>query len=278
MILRREFALFFLAIVPLFSSSANPNAILTPTPSEVERYMAAVRFAIQQDSPELIQRDRMRVEKQFAKTIFGYPELKSHPYEVRTFGNEVVFYFVSDNDMRDSMQQAMSVLISNLVQDQVRTHGRSVFYKTAITKPLGEYLVVKDKRKPMMIQSLYAKGAPLLDLVQDINKVGPFSYLIPSDCGERAVDWSFGQSYEEESKSVKEVMTELAGALNLALKIEESPRGNYYRFSGDCSGGNRMRGRGNGEFARSNMLPAHAQPPSGFVNAEFLLPVPALRY
>ena len=274
MISKVELTLFILALMPL---SLKANA-------EQEKYMAAIQFAIQGNSPDLMRNQRI-VEQQFAKTIFGWPELKEQHYDVRTFGNEVIFYFVSDNDMRVPMQKAVSVLIQNLARQQFPMHGRSVFYRTAITNPIGEYKVdmVDDgieggrAEKPKLVRSIYAQSAPLRDLLKDIKRKvrGTFSYIIPSECGDKAVDWSFGQTAEEKPKSVKAVMTELAGALG--LRLEETNNGTYFRFIGSCSGRYRIRSLTTPEIVRERILPVNAaDAASGMMNAQFFLPLPAL--
>src|SRR5262249_35321141 len=156
--------------------------------------------------------------------------LKGKTYEVRTFGNEVIFYLVSDDDMRVPMQHAVSVLVQSL-NGRVRTHGRSMFYRTAFSKPLGEYQVAVDQ-KTRRILSVSAQSAPLRDLLKDLKgKLGTFSYLIPGDCGDKAVDWSFGETVAE-PKTLDSAMSELATVLN--LKVDKR-NGTYYIFSGDCS-------------------------------------------
>src|SRR4051812_4847688 len=92
------------------------------------RFVSTVQMAVQESNPVLMQRSQRLVMDQFAHTFDSWPEFQGKRYEVRTTGNEVVLYLVTNDDMRGPMQHAVSSMIQNL-NGRVRARGKSLFYR-----------------------------------------------------------------------------------------------------------------------------------------------------
>lgn len=215
--------LVLLLISPLLAFGDVPNS----------QFVSAVQFAVQDTSPELIQRSQVLVRQQFARNLEGIPAFQDTPYEVRTFGNEVVFYLVTPRDVGVPMRSAVSSLIQDLT-GKVRMRGRSSIYLTKLTQTRGGYLetIVNDKHTHIM--SILAQSVPLRDLLKQLKtQLGSFSYLIPGECAEKRVDLNFGEDGSTPApKTIDMVLSELATLFN--LKLEK--KNDTMIFSGACDG------------------------------------------
>jgi hypothetical protein len=200
------------------------------------RFVSAIQFAVQDASPELIQRSQGLVRSQFAQNLEELPAFRGMPVEVRTFGNEIVFYLVTPSDVAVPMQYAVSSAIQELT-GKVRMRGRSSIYlaKLAHKPAQGGYLetVVNDKHSHIV--SIRAQSVPLRDLLKQLKtQLGSFSYLIPGDCAEKRVDLNYGQDSPLEKttpKTIEAIMSELASVFN--LKLEK--KNDTLIFSGACN-------------------------------------------
>ncbi len=197
------------------------------------QFMSAIQFAVQEPTPELLMRSQGLVRQQFTKSLQNSPELAAVPFEMRTFGNEVVFYVMTPDDVAVPMQGALASMIQSL-NGRVRSRGRSSFYATRPNEAVGGYLetVVNDTHTHVM--SINAQSVPLRDLLKQLKgQLGGLSYVIPGDCAEKRIDWSFGRASDgmaAKPKTVEAVMDELATALNLKVKkINDT-----MIFSGPC--------------------------------------------
>jgi len=231
------------------------------------RFTSTVQLAVQEETPRLISRAQKVVVEQFANALSASPELHGRRYEVRTSGNEIIFYLLSDNDMRGPMQQAIAGMIDHL-NGRVRARGRSAFYRTMWTASSGGYLDVVFNDTYRRIVSIAAQGVPLRDLLKEIkarhgapvpeDEVAPrpakgkakvvkatlkeeadeplhISYLIPGECAERLVDWNFETDGGKiEAKSIDDVMDEVGGMFGLRVEKKNFGRSRTYIFSGSC--------------------------------------------
>jgi hypothetical protein len=211
-------------------------------------------MAVHEQNPVLTERSQRVVMEQFANTFSSQPDLENRRYDVKTTGNEVVFFITTESDMRTPVQELVADVIGRL-NGRVRAKGRSSFYRTALSQPFGGYLEVSVDDSHTQILSIAAQSVPLRDLLKEIKlQVGGVSYLIPGECADRMVDWSFGEgSTRAEPKSVDTVMNELATLFNLKM---EKKNGTYI-FGGSCTEMRQMRGRPSAELFRSNFFPAH---------------------
>lgn len=207
------------------------------------QFMSTVQLAVQEPSPELVERSQRLVAEQFASAIAMWPGLQGRPYEVRKSGNQLVFSLVSNSDMRVPLQQVVANMVQSL-NGRVHAHGRTLFYRTSLSQPMGSYYVSVDDTHTKIV-SIAAQSVPLRDLLREVrSQLGSLSYLIPGECMERLVDWSFGEDgVPSEPKTVDALMTELATLLG--LKCEK--KNGTYIFTGSCQ-----------DFPRPRRLP----PPS----------------
>jgi hypothetical protein len=196
------------------------------------QFLSAIQMAVYEDSPILTERSQSLVKTQFDNRLVTMPGLENLRYEIKTTGNEVVFFVTSNHDIRDPLQEAVSDIIGQL-NGRVRARGRSMFYKTALSQPLGGYLEVVVDDSHTKVVSVSAQAIPFRDLLKEIkNQLGGFSYLIPGECAERIIDWGFGElGSNTEPKSVDNIMVELATLFNLKL---EKKAGSYI-FTGQCN-------------------------------------------
>lgn len=205
------------------------------------RYMATVQFAVQESSPELSARGRKLVQEQFQQTLNSMPELSAGPFQVRSVGNEVAFYVLSDKEMNVLMHNAVPVLISRL-RGKVRLRGLASLYETSLLESdRGGYLetVVSDDHSRML--SVQARQVPLRELFTQIQaQLGGLSYSIPSGCNNKMVDWNFEQPSTGELKNTSKLMRELAGIFQLTME----ERDGTYAFDGSCADQNSPNTRG----------------------------------
>lgn len=216
-----------------------------------EQFLSSIQFAVHESTPQLMQRSQQIVQDEFANAFGTYPELKGKTYQIRQNGNEVFFFMTTDNDMRTPMQGAVAAMVEHL-NGRVLARGKSMFYKAAFSKPVDGYLEVTTDDTHSGILSIAAQSVPLRDVLKEIKaQVGSISYLIPGECAEQLVDWSFGENGEEAAKPVDTVMSELATLFN--LKFEK--KNGTYIFSGTCDELKRERTRPPVELLRNGFLP-----------------------
>ena len=198
-------------------------------------FVSTVQLAVQENNPVLVQRSQRLVVEQFNHTFDDWPEFQGKHYDVRMAGNEVVLYLITNDDMRAPMQHAVSAMIQNL-NGRVRARGKSLYYRTSMSQPMSGYLEVAVDDTHTKIRSIAAQSVPLRDLLKEIRtQLGSLSYLIPGECADRLVDWSFGEEAPAEAKSIDSVMTELATLFS--LKCEK--RNGSYIYTGECTADSR---------------------------------------
>jgi hypothetical protein len=139
-------------------------------------------------------------------------------------------------------------MIGNL-NGKIRTRGRTHFYRTALSDSATLDVIVDDSHTK--IQSINAEAAPLREVLKELKtQIGSFSYLIPGECGEKPVEWSFGGTTDTPAKEVSVALEELATLFGLKLRKLEGT----YIFSGSCRDGQATSGRPSrpaGEFLQS---------------------------
>ncbi len=209
-------------------------AFLPPPPTAISavpaQFMTTVQFAVQERTAGLNRRGQQLVIDQFSDVFESWPEFEGRQYEVKMEGPEVVFYVTGTNDLRQPMQKAVTQLIQNL-NGRVRARGRTQFYRTSLEQAGGGLLEVRTDDSHSKIVSVSAQSVPLRDILKEIKtQVGGLSYLIPGECAEQLVDWSFGEEGREEPKTLDAAMREV-GAL---FKLNLVKQNNTYVFSGPC--------------------------------------------
>ncbi|MFM8315167.1 MAG: hypothetical protein ACKOA8_12855 [Deltaproteobacteria bacterium] len=232
-----------------------------PATSEMQ-FLSAIQMAVYEDSPLLTERSQKLVRDQFDHRLIDFPGLEHMRYEIKASGNELVFFLTSNQDIRDPLQEAVSEIIGQL-NGRVRARGRSMFYRTALSQPLGGYLEVTVDDSHTKVISISAQGVPFRDLLKELkNQLGGFSYLISGECADRVIDWGFGElGTQTEPKSSDSIMMELATLFNLKL---EKKSGSYI-FSGPCAEIQRAH-HGRSEFFKPAFYPInHSLPPQVFV-------------
>jgi hypothetical protein len=204
-----------------------PVAIQAGSPTQ---FMTTVQFAVQELTPGLNQRAQRLVMDQFSDVFESSPEFVGRHYEVKTNGPEVVFYVAGQNDLRQPMEKAVTQLIQSL-NGRVRARGRTQFYRTSLEQQNAGTLEVRTDETHKKILSVSAQSVPLRDILKEIKaQVGGLSYLIPGECAEQLVDWSFGEDGGEEPKALDAAMREIGSLFKLNL-VKQA---NTYVFSGGC--------------------------------------------
>ncbi|MBI1860960.1 MAG: hypothetical protein HYR96_08585 [Deltaproteobacteria bacterium] len=195
-----------------------------------EEFLTTVQFSIHESSPELLERARNVVIDQFGTAMGLESMLANRGYQVRTNGNEVVLTLVSDVDLRNPMQSAVSQMIGHL-NGRIHTRGGARFYRTGLSLPTDGVLDVVTDNSHTKILMINAQGVALRDVLKELkNQVGTFSYLIPGECSERFVEWSFGNPMSE-PKSIDIALEELATLFGLKLAKQSGT----YIFTGNCA-------------------------------------------
>lgn len=194
-------------------------------------FVSTIQFSVREPSAPLMQRSQGLVKAFFAQGLEASPELRTQSYEVRMVGNEVVFYLVTDNDMRTPMRLVLSSLVENL-NGKVKARGRSSFFRTTLSQPVGGYLetVVNDDHTAVV--SLTARSIPLRDLLKQLRtQLTSMSYVVPGDCADQRVDWSFGKMGPSQPRTISSILSALATHFNLTHEV----RNGTHVLHGGCT-------------------------------------------
>ncbi len=218
----------FSKFIPLGLATSLAVAGTLPKP----HFISAVQMSVQEGSPELLARSQRLVMEQMALSFAGLPEIRSKKVEVRTNGNEVILVLMDDEDLRSPFQTAIAHTVEHL-NGKVRARGRSMFYKTSFAQPLNGFLEVVMNDSRDKIVSVAAQSVPLRDLLKEIKQQtnGSLSYLIPGECADKLVDWSFNEDGRGISKKMDLVLSDLATLFG--MKVEN--KNNTYIFTGACA-------------------------------------------
>ncbi|NBX92980.1 MAG: hypothetical protein EB120_04025 [Proteobacteria bacterium] len=193
-------------------------------------YISSIELNVREPSSELMNRSQQLVVSAFKKSIELSPHLRGKQFKTQTVGPEVIFTLTSDSDLQVPVQEILSSMVEGL-NGRVLAHGKSLFYRAALTQPLGGYLEVVMDDSHKQILAISAESVPLRDVLNEIrNQSGSMSYLISGDCAEKLVDWSFGMVAPQEPKEIDAVMVELATLFNLNC---EKKNGSFI-FKGHC--------------------------------------------
>lgn len=190
------------------------------------QYVSTVQISVREDSDVLRARSQRLVREQFVGTLATFPQLRGVPFELQTSGNDVVFSMITDRDLRDPMQEALTSIIGKL-SGRVRAKGKSLIYKAALGPQNGGYLEVALDPTRQKVRSIAAQSVPLRDVLKELrSQVGSLNYLIPGDCAEQLVDWSFGEATAGNQPVVRELNAQtppplLPAALGEHEKIEQ---------------------------------------------------------
>jgi hypothetical protein len=238
-----------------------PMMMMPPSAPPAQQFMSTVQLAVHEASPELLRRSQKLVREQFADVFAIEPEFEGRKFDVHTSGNEVVFSVVTADDVRPQMQQAVASMIQRL-NGRVQARGRSMFYRTSLSPQMSGYLEVVVDDTHSKVRTIQAQGVPLRDLLKEIRfQLGSLSYLIPGECAQRPVDWSFGEEGgpPTQPKAVDALMSELATLFG--LKCEK--RNGTYIFTGSCNEFRNMRPRtaSPGELLRNGFAPMPPKAP-----------------
>ncbi len=194
------------------------------------QYVSRVQLAVNELSPELLKRSQALVREEFLNSMSATADLKRTNQEIRTMGNEVVLSVVTDEDVRVPLQAAVASMIEHL-NGRVHARGKSYFYRTSLAPAYGGFLEVVADETQTKIRSIAAQGVPLRDLLKEVrHQMGTLSYLIPGECAERLVDFSFGIDDGAPAKSVEVLMGDLATLFGL----RQEKRNGTYIFTGRC--------------------------------------------
>lgn len=213
---------FYLFLASCFSLSG-----LSDVPTQ---YISSIQLNVKEPNSALTQRSQKLVVKAFDQSMAVSPHLKGKHFKTQAVGPDIVFTLTSDSDLQAPVREILANLVEGL-NGRVLAHGKSLFYRAALTQPLGGYLEVVMDDEHKKVVAISAESVPLRDVLNEIrNQSGSMSYLISGDCAEKLVDWSFGMSAPQDPKDVDSVMTELATLFNLKC---EKKNGSYI-FSGHC--------------------------------------------
>lgn len=219
------------------------------------QFISSVQMAVHEKSPELTIRSQKIVVDEFGRTFAQQSALRGKRFEVKTAGNQVVVFLTTEDDMRGPMQSVVAQMVNQL-NGRVYAKGRSAFYKTAYTQPFGGYLEVSVDDSHTKVLSIAAQAIPLRDLLKEIKlKMGSFSYLVPGECADKELDWTFGNTEAPEGLPLDLAMSELA--MVFGMKVEK--RNGTYIFSGTCQHARKtVQSAANQEILRNSFFPSSA--------------------
>jgi hypothetical protein len=212
-----------------------PGEALPPPGMPAVQFISTIQVAVQEETPELMQRSQRLVRQQLAAAFSGRPEFRGKHYELRTEGNnEVILSLVSDNDVRPMMRQTVENFFQNM-SGSIQGKAQWLYSRASLAPQMGGYLEVVVDDTHTKVRSISAQGVSFRDLLKEVRfQLGSsLSYLIPGECAQRPVDWSFGDEAGSAApaKNVDALMNELATLFNLKC---ENKNGTYI-FSGNCN-------------------------------------------
>lgn len=194
------------------------------------QYVSRIQLAVNELSPELLKRSQALVREEFLNSMSTTADVKGRTHDIRTMGNEVVLSVMTDEDVRVPLQAAVANMIEHL-NGRVHARGKSFFYRTSLAPTYGGFLEVVADESQTKIRSIAAQSVPLRDLLKEVrHQMGTLSYLIPGECAERLVDFSFGIDDGAQPKSVEVLMGDLATLFGL----RQEKRNGTYIFTGRC--------------------------------------------
>jgi len=212
-------AVFLLATIAL---AGNPKP----------HFISSMQMAIHEGSPELLLRSQRLVMQQMDQSLSMFPEMRGKRIDVRTQGNEVILIMSDQEDLRSPFKAAVAQAIEHL-NGKVRARGKSMFYRTSLAEQMNGYLevVLNDERNKIV--TIEAQSVPLRDLLKEIKQQtgGSLSYLIPGECADKLVDWSFNEGGKGVPKEMDAVVSDLATLFG--MKVEN--RNNTFIFTGACA-------------------------------------------
>lgn len=213
-------------------------AVAKADPQEGQtRFASTVQLALQESNPIQMNRAQNVVIQEFEKTLNASPTLRDAQMSIQRTGNEVVFSVMTDEDLRAAMQQVVTHMIQSFNRQKLRMRGRTSFYRTSFPHPMqGElFMTLHDPVK----RTLYieAEQAPLIDLLQEMRRQMPgFSYIIPQECAQRRVYFTFGHPQKEKHPDTLELKAAMGGIAEM-LRVKVEDMGGAFVFAGDCQGG-----------------------------------------
>jgi hypothetical protein len=221
-----------------------------PTPEKQPnrtRFASTVQLALQEPNAQQMKRAQTLVIREFENNVQIVPALRDARMSIQKSGNEVVFSLLMDDDLRAPMRQAMMRMIQSL-NGRVRARGRTSFYRTSFNHPPQAefFLTVHDPEKRTVY--IEAEQAPLIDLLQEMRRqIQGFSYIIPQECAQRRVYWTFGSPDPKQHPPHLELKAAMKGIAEM-LQIKLENMNGAFVFSGDCratsQSGATLEGRG----------------------------------
>lgn len=256
-------------------------------PTSPTQFLSSVQMVIQEPTPELLQRSQKIVREQFVNTFSGFPELQGKTYEIRTMGNEVMLSLVTNEDVRQLMQQRLANIVEHL-NGRVDARGRMRFYRTAITPDLEGYLEVKAEPDTSnavagparnKIRFISAQSVPMRDLLKEVRaRLGSLSYMVSGDCADRPVDLSFN-GYDDSGPKYLETDTLMKTLLPKSLGISAENVNGTWVFAGNCADVKpvvRPRPPSPNEILKSGLTPGRPVGPGGAMQTQVFFPLSPL--
>ncbi len=211
--------------------------MVQPIPAPPTHFVSAVQVAILEPNPMLVKRSERVVIEELQQALQRFPGLRGQHFTVQNTGNEVILYVTTAEDVQLPMQELVQASVQR-IEPRVHAKGRALFYKTAVGLPQGGYLDVSVTDDHKKIEAISAQAVSLRDLLNVMkDKLANLSYVIPGDCGDRLIDWNFGDTTTEAGggspttvKPVEFVMSEIGTLLD--LKVQK--KNDTFIFAGNC--------------------------------------------
>jgi len=191
------------------------------------QYASSVDFSILEEFPKAQHRARKLVLDEFEQVMKSRKRLDTLPYEIRNTNDEVHFYIVSSQDMKNLIEGAILDLVHRL-NGRARTRGVLSSYR-ASSKKQGGYLEIQmNPERKHELQTLVVRSVPLGDVLRELKvQVGDFSSVIHGQCANKPLTWTWS---EAQYPGLQSVLTNFAASGGFTL----SRRGDAYVFSGSC--------------------------------------------
>lgn len=222
-----------LATAATLPESIPPEGISDESPPTT-RFASTIQLALQEPNPRTMRQAQDMVVNQFDRRLQMLPQLRGAETSVQRFGNEVILSVTTNEDPQVPMRQLLMQMIQMLNEQRLMARGRSSFYRTSLSRPPQAEYAIKVHDPATETLFIDAQEAPLIDLLQDVRRQLPvFSYIIPRECAQQRVYWSFGDPDPRKHPPNLVLKAAMDGIAELLRVKVDNVKGAYV-FSGNC--------------------------------------------
>lgn len=192
------------------------------------QFMTTVDLEVHEPTEELTTRSLRLIETEFDNSFRTVPAFQEQKYEVRRFGNGILFSLTGLEDRHLQMQQVVKAMLPRLIW-KVQASGSTRHYRMALPERPQRGFRVRFADDATEIEAV---SVPLRDLLREIQAQNSFfNYQIATECAEKTVDWSYRKAGPTNREELGKLVEKLVGLFN--MESEQIEPG-YFALKGSC--------------------------------------------